>query len=515
MRIERPCFCLLFLVAVVVAAIEAVASPHANQRSLTVTTALPANTIVVTNINDSGPGSFRDALAVATDGDTIDATGVSGTILLTSGELQITHSVTISGPGPDFLAVDGNAQSRVFYVNLGKTVFVSGLTITNGTNGIYNDGGALTLSDCAVSGNSVAGIVNYSLNGSATMTVVDSTISGNSGGGIGNIGLHAGVIAALTVSNCTISGNSGGGIGNGGAFGGRATMTLTNSTVSGNSGRSVANWVTRGGAMLTISNSTISGNSGGGMTNSAENGGATLTISNSTISGNSTSWGGGIANSNGQGGGAVVDVSNSTISGNSASYGGGGILNQSTNGGSSTVNVSNSTISDNSAVDGGGIYNSNGGTTLGGTILKAGSLGENIFNLGGTVSSHGFNVSSDDGGGVLTGPGDQINTDPMLGPLQDNGGSTFTHALLPGSPAIDAGDPSFTPPPFYDQRGPGFARVVNGRIDIGSFEVQAGSTPTPTPTSTPTATPTVTPTATPKPRPSPTPKPRPTPLPRS
>jgi hypothetical protein len=82
----------------------------------------------------------------------------------------------------------------------------------------------------------------------------------------------------------------------------------------------------------------------------------------------------------------------------------------------------------------------------------------------------------------LTGSGDQINTDPMLGSLQDNGGPTFTHALLPGSPAIDAGDPNFTPPPFYDQRGPGFWRVRNGRMDIGSFELQAGTTPTPTPT---------------------------------
>jgi hypothetical protein len=69
----------------------------------------------------------------------------------------------------------------------------------------------------------------------------------------------------------------------------------------------------------------------------------------------------------------------------------------------------------------------------------------------------------------------------MLGPLQDNGGPTFTHALLSGSPAIDAGDPNFTPPPYYDQRGPNFWRVRNGRIDIGSFEVQAGTTPTPTP----------------------------------
>ena len=67
------------------------------------------------------------------------------------------------------------------------------------------------------------------------------------------------------------------------------------------------------------------------------------------------------------------------------------------------------------------------------------------------------------------GPGDQINTDPLLGPLQDNGGPTVTHALLPGSPAIDAGDPNFTPPPFYDQRGCPFLRVFNGRVDVGSI----------------------------------------------
>src|ERR1043166_1545649 len=89
-------------------------------------------------------------------------------------------------------------------------------------------------------------------------------------------------------------------------------------------------------------------------------------------------------------------------------------------------------------------------------------------------------------GGFLNAPGDQINTDPLLGPLQNNGGPTQTHGLLPGSPAIDAGDPNFTPPPDYDQRGPGFVRVFNGRIDVGSFELQP--TPTPTPTATPTAT---------------------------
>ena len=110
---------------------------------------------------------------------------------------------------------------------------------------------------------------------------------------------------------------------------------------------------------------------------------------------------------------------------------------------------------------------------IGNTILNRGDSGDNIHSFGVvTVTSLGYNLSSDDAGGFLTGPGDQINTDPVLGPLQDNGGPTFTYALLPGSPAIDAGDPNFIPPPFFDQRGPGFDRVVNGRIDIGSFEVQ-------------------------------------------
>jgi len=96
----------------------------------------------------------------------------------------------------------------------------------------------------------------------------------------------------------------------------------------------------------------------------------------------------------------------------------------------------------------------------------------------GAVTSDGYNLSSDDRGGFLTATGDQININPMLGPLQDNGGPTLTHALLPGSPAINAGDPNFIPPPDFDQRGPGFTRVVCGRIDIGAFEVQqAGCSP--------------------------------------
>ena len=90
---------------------------------------------------------------------------------------------------------------------------------------------------------------------------------------------------------------------------------------------------------------------------------------------------------------------------------------------------------------------------------------------------------------AILGPADQINTDPMLGPLQDNGGPTFTHALFPGSPAINEGDPNFTPPPSYDQRGPNFYRVRDLNIDIGSFEVQAGIGPRQRPTPHPRPTP--------------------------
>ena len=108
------------------------------------TVAVPSNasTITVTNTNDSGPGSLRDALATAVDGDKIDATGISGTILLTSGELQIPHAVTIEGPGAGSLSIDGNGTFRVFH-NLTSGVNISGFTITNGSNSGGNGGGIL------------------------------------------------------------------------------------------------------------------------------------------------------------------------------------------------------------------------------------------------------------------------------------------------------------------------------------------------------------------------------------
>jgi predicted outer membrane repeat protein len=460
-----------------------------------------ADTITVTNTNDSGPGSLRQALADANDGDTInfDPSLNGQAIGITSAELVIDKSIAISGPGPDLLAVRVPVTGpfiRIFHVMSSHIVTIDGLTI--GPNwycdsgcGIFNDQATVTVSNCAVHGNTArdggAGI-SYA----GPTTIINSSVTDNvvlySGSGAG---IYGG--GSLTITNSRISSNvAGKQIFYGGGIAAAGTVTITSSTISGNSVSTGGGGIYASGT-LTIIDSTISGNSAGGNDFYPQSGA-----------------GGGIA---APVVGTTVIVSNSTISDNIATgsnYGpsiGGAI-----SGG--LLSITNSTLSGNSADQGGGIWN--GGTLdIGNTILNAGSTGENIFNNGGTITSHGYNLSSDNGGGYLNGPGDQINTDPVLGPLQDNGGPTLTHALLPGSPAIDTGDPNFTPPPYYDQRGPGFDRVVNGRIDVGSFEVQPGKpTPTPTPSATPTATPTATVRPTPTPRPRATPRTRPTPPPR-
>lgn len=451
------------------------------------------DTITVTNTNDSGVGSLRQALADANNGDTIDFS-VTGTIGVTSGELLVDKNIVISGPGANDLAVNGNAKFRVFHVASGKTVTISGLTMTNGNadtdngGGVYNDHSVLTMNTCRVSSNSAylgGGVYNYGDLGSARVTLNNSTFTGNlafQGGGMFNNGENS-ANTTITVNSCTFSGNStsfdGAGIYNFGPNG-SATVTLNNSTFSENSA------------------GTLGGAGGGGIYNEGRFGSATVTLNSSTFSGNSTSAdGGGIYND-----GATVTVSNSTFSSNSALVAGGAVYNKGSGIGC-TLTLKNSTFNGNSgAAVGDSIYNDSmildtAAVNIGNTILNVAG-GRNIFNNGpGKIISYGYSLSSDDADGYLTGSGDQINTDPMLGPLQDNGGPTFTHQLLNGSPAIDAGDPTFTPPPFYDQRGPDFFRIRDDRIDIGSFEVQTGSTPTPTPRPTPAR------------RPRPTPAPRP------
>jgi hypothetical protein len=401
---------------------------------------------------------LRQALRAANDGDTV-IFAVTGTIALTSGGLPVNKSLTISGPGNDQLSIDGNQALLVFGIFPDKTAAISGLTIRNAQSGILNVG-TVIVTNCVLS-NSYDGLSNY-----GAATVSSCVLTGNLYNGLYS---YEGV---TTVSNCVVSGNAAGGLFNNVPFGpnnsvsGRGSMTISDSIISDNSGPGVKNYF-----FLTILNSTLSGNSadedGGGISSGTFKSPGGVTVINSTISGNSTSsGGGGIAIQYGG-----LTLVNSTLSGNSAGDEGGGIANY-----TGRVQVANSTLSGNSAASGGGIYNvagQFGGTIeISNTILKAGALGENIFNNGGTVTSGGYNISSDDGGGLLTGPGDQINTDPLLGPLQDNGGPTLTHLPLLGSPAIDAGDPNFMPPPFRDQRGPCFHRVFGRRIDIGSVETQ-------------------------------------------
>lgn len=466
-----------------------------------------ATTLTVTSTADSGVGSLRDAIAAASDGDTIqfDAALNGQTITLTSAELVIDKGITLSGPGPDMLAVsrDSNASNfRIFHVTPGHTVIIEGVTVSGGHGdgeggGVLNEQATLIIDNCTVQSNSTeaitgGAIANVGEQSSAIMTIVNSTVSNNSvtgnAGGIINSG-------TLTISNSTVSNNTasavfpaifgmGGGISNGGM------LEVSQSMISGNTAGVGGGGISNGGTVL-ITDSTISGNLAGSLFQGigygagvSNQGQGTVTIRNSTVSDNTVisedGGGGGIVSG---GTNATLEITNSTISGNFANRAGGGI---STGG---TVTITNSTLSGNRTNgDGGGIFNG-GPLEIGNTILNAGAAGANIFNDGGTITSLGHNLSSDDGGGFLTAIGDQINTDPILGPLQDNGGLTFTHGLLTGSVALDAGDPNFTPPPLYDQRGPGYHRVFNGRIDIGSLEVQPAPTPTPTPTATPTPAP--------------------------
>lgn len=209
----------------------------------------------------------------------------------------------------------------------------------------------------------------------------------------------------------------------------------------------------------TLADNSATGDFGGAISNVGE-----ATITGTILSGNRTDIkGGGIHNI------GTMTITSSTISGNAASgdpffpFPGGegrGILN------SGTVTIANSTISGNTAdFDTGGIHNSSGTVYLINAIIA-----NNTFNCSGSMTSLGHNLASD-GGCNLTDPTDLPFNDPLVGPLEDNGGPTETHELLPGSPAIDAG--GFVAA-LSDQRG--VTRPHGGATDIGAFESQGNCT---------------------------------------
>ena len=206
----------------------------------------------------------------------------------------------------------------------------------------------------------------------------------------------------------------------------------------------------------------LDGEVGGGIFNDG-----VLRLASVTLSDNTAPIGGAVYNAPG----ARLDVINSTLSGNLASdpgFGcdgggfGGGIGND-----GGDVSLRNTTISDNEGPCGGGIYQSGGRVTVVNTIIDEGQFSSPACEIdGGVVDSAGHNLDSDGTCG-LGHPRDLPGLDPVLGPLADNGGPTLTHALLGGSPALDAGSLASAPPD--DQRG--VPRPQGPRVDVGAFEL--------------------------------------------
>jgi predicted outer membrane repeat protein len=381
--------------------------------------AVLADTLVVTNMNDSGAGSLRQAIINSVSGDTItfDASLAGETITL-SATLVIDKDLTIDGSSlSSKISVSGNDSVSVFIVNSEVTVLIKSLIIKDGGQvslgaGIFNDG-TLTVTNSLLSGN---------------QTVFDPTVlSGGFGGAIYNIG-------DLRVTNSTFSENTGS---RGGAiYCSDGTMTVVNSTFVSNS---VSSENGDGGAIFDscdsrIANSTFSSNS------AEHNGGALLTDNNLN----------------------PVVILNSTFYANTAVNVGGGIAN------AGRLSIKNSTFSNNNAPSGGAIRNGLGGVlSLRNSILANSVGGVDCIKSDSTPAVANVNSLIETTGTDLESCGSSLLTsDPVLGPLQDNGGFTKTMALLPGSPAINAG--TNTGCPATDQRG--LPRPQGSHCDIGAHE---------------------------------------------
>jgi hypothetical protein len=218
---------------------------------------------------------------------------------------------------------------------------------------------------------------------------------------------------------------------------------------------------------LTLTNSTIRGNTSAAFGGGVYNGG-TLTLTHSTVSGNTAAFGGGVSNDH-QG---WMTLTHSTVSSNKAGNSG-GIFN------AGPLTLTHSTVSGNTADFGGSVSNTGTVTLTNSIIANRPNGGDCSTGYPSSIGSRGYNLDSDRSCHLTAGT-DRPGVDPLLGPLQNNGGRTFTHALLPGSPAIDAipwGTNGCGTTHIGDQRWQARPQPVGGTCDIGAYEVAVAGQP--------------------------------------
>jgi len=436
--------------------------------------------------------------------------------ILNHGHLTLIDSIVTnnSAPNSNFTTSGGGG---IWSSEANSTLNISGVTFSGNNGGLLGGAiqskGALAVAGSVFTGNSAGrGGAIYTSNG--LVSVRDSSFTGNSAGAsggsggalenadgtvfvershfTGNTAHNAGAVrntrltsfgtSSMEIADSTFTNNSATGFAfnsqDGGAIINFATMTITRSTLTGNTAQRDGGAIINGGGSLVITGSTLSGNSAVNAGGAIRNDGS-LTINGSTINGNNAVDGGGIFNLSN----SSLTVTNSTISGNSAIRGGG--LNHI--GAASTATLLNATIANNTAGTGGGISLGvfAGTTTTFGPLnmkntLVAGNTattsGPDVF---GQVTSGGFNLIGNSSAASGFAGSDQQNVNPLLGPLQDNGGPTQTHALAAGSPAIDRG--TNTGAPALDQRG--LPRPIDGDgngsvvTDVGAVEFLNNTVP--------------------------------------
>lgn len=426
------------------------------------------------------------------------------------GDLDVTDDVTVTGAGPAATAVDADGIDRVFHVAPGVSAAVEGVRLTGGSaldltgGGVLNEGtlglvdvvvadnhapeggggitntGTLSLTNAVVEDNTTV-TIGGGIRSGGTLSVGDSVIRDNRSLGVAG-GLA--VLGTATLTGSFVHDNVAESAGtSGGSLGGGGIGVFPASEVNLISSEVVDNWTGGGGGgigafgTVRLVETTLAHNRadgpGGGIASTG-----TVEVVASTVAANEAgSSGGGISTAGGR-----VTLENATVSGNSSTVSGGGV-----NVPGSILTAVNATIAanvadsdDNGSGDGGGAFAavSNLANTIVGDNVDRGGESPDCTTV---VVSRGHNLIESSDRCLVTGDttGNVIGQAPGLAPLADNGGPTHTHALVAGSPGVDAGNPvtpgGTTPAcPARDQRGQARPQDGNGdgtrRCDIGAFE---------------------------------------------